>query len=187
MDLHPLEIKVIEGLKKLGGKGTASAIAEAAGIEKNQAERFAYSLSQKNLAILEKRVKEKPKLTELGKKYLGEGLPEKRILKELRENSQSLDRLVEKTGLDRKEAEACIGILKKNGWAVIRKGDRGLELEITEIGKIEANSKKDFQAELQNIADSGYVDENVLNQLKKRGLVEVASHADFTVELKEGV
>ncbi|HIK02680.1 TPA: phenylalanine--tRNA ligase subunit alpha [archaeon] len=185
MDLHPLEIKVIEGLKKLGGKGSAGAIAEAAGIEKPQAERFAYSLSQKGLAVLEKRTHQTPKLTKLGEQYKKEGMPEKKILKELLDGEQTLERLIGKTGLDRKEAEACIGILKKNGWAAIRKGDKGLELEITEIGKIEANSKKDFQTELQNIADSGYVDENVLNQLRKRGLVEVASHADFTVELKE--
>lgn len=184
MDLHPLEIKVIEGLKKLGGKGTASAIAEAVGIEKIQAERFGYSLSQKNLAILEKRVKEKPKLTGLGSKYLKEGLPERRILKLLKEDTQTFDRLITRTGLDRKEAEACVGILKKNGWAAIRKGDKGLELEITEIGKIEADSKANI---LQDIEEGLVVEEILLSALKKRGIVEIVEHTDFTIELKEGV
>ena len=113
-------------------------------------------------------------------------MPEKKILRELLDGEQTLERLASRAGLDRKEAEACVGILKKNGWAAIRKGEKRIELEITEIGKIEANNKADFQQSLKDIEDRLVVDENVLNQLKKRGLVEVASHVDFTVELKGG-
>src|SRR3989344_4904447 len=105
-------------------------------------------------------------------------MPEKKILRELLDGEQTLERLASRAGLDRKEAEACVGILKKNCWAAIRKGEKRIELEITEIGKIEANNKADFQQSLKDIEDRLVVDENVLNQLKKRGLVEVASHVD---------
>lgn len=148
MDLHPLEIKVIEGLKKLGGKGSASAVAEAAGIQKLQAERFGYSLSQKGLAILEKKVVETPKLTDLGRKYLSEGLPEGKILSALKKGPQNIMELADSTGLDKKEIEACFGILKKNGWAVIKKTEIGLELELTEIGKLESSAKNDLEKPL---------------------------------------
>ncbi len=187
MDLHPLEIKVIQGLKKLGGKGPASAVAESAGIEKTQAERFGYSLSQKGLAILEKRVRTSPKLTELGRKYLSEGMPEKKVLNSLKtEGILTIEKLAEKTALDKKEIEACIGILRKNGWAAIRKGPAGLELEITSIGKIESNNKSDLEAAISDIENGMEVNENVAEILKKRGLAEINTSAEYVLELKEG-
>ncbi|HIK00870.1 TPA: phenylalanine--tRNA ligase subunit alpha [archaeon] len=186
MDLHPLEIKVIEGLKKLGGKGSASVVAETAGIEKIQAERFGYSLSQKGLVVLEKKVTEKPKLTEFGKKYLKEGLPEKKIASVLKSGPQTLNELIETTGLSQQEIEACFGILKKNGWAVIRKGDLGIELELTEIGKLESKEKSDLENALEEINTGGFVQGEIVEPLKKRGVVEVGSHYEYKMELKEG-
>ncbi len=186
MDLHPLEIKVIEGLKKLGGKGSASAVAEAAGIEKIQAERFGYSLSQKGLIVLEKKVSEKPKLTELGKKYLKEGLPEKKIIFAVKRGHKTLNELIEATGLTQQEIEACFGILKKSGWAVIRKGDLGIELEATEIGKLEGGGKLELEKALEDIEAGEFIQEEIIQNLKKRGLVEIGTHYEYKMELKEG-
>ncbi len=186
MDLHPLEIKVIAGLKKLGGKGSASAVAEAAGIEKIQAERFGYSLSQKGLAILEKKTSEKTKLTVLGKSYLEKGLPEKRILFALKDGPKTLLDLTETTGLTKQEIEACVGILKKNALASIKKAEAGLELEITEIGKIEARGKGDLEEALENVEEGLEANPDILQSFKKRGIVEVGTHSEYKIELKEG-
>ncbi len=186
MDLHPLEIKVLEGLKKLGGKETASKVALASGIEKIQAERFGYSLSQKGLVNLEKKVTEKTKLTERGKEYLEKGLPERRILKAIESQRLNLTKISEITGLIEKEINASLGILNNNNYASLYTHDtEGLVLGITEIGKIYLREKGDVEQALEDISVEKAVESTIVAQLMRRGIAVLEGHTEYILELTE--
>jgi len=183
MELHPLEQKVLEGLKKLNGSGNAVEVASAAGIEKIQAERFGYSLSQKGLVKLEKKVEKQVELTELGKEYVESGLPESRVLKDLLNGKNTLVNVGKKLDLDMKELSAIVGIMKRNAWVAAIPGGGGLELELTGLGKDVAGKKLSSQVALETIASGGAVDEKIISDFKRRSLVVVDKKPLYELEL----
>lgn len=186
MDLHPLELKVIEGLKKLGGKGTAPAVAEAAGIEKTQAERFGYSLSQKNLLVLEKKEHETRSITGQGKEYLEKGFPEIRMLKEANGGITRIEEIQKKCELTSEEVSASIGILNNNGYARISTEDDGPHLTPTELGKNLLREKYDLSEKLKIVSEGGEIEKPFLSNFRRRKLIEISTHAEYVLELKEG-
>ena len=77
-------------------------------------------LQSKGLAKLHERQKRIVRITELGRKYAEIGLPERRALKLLVEKGRvSLDDLREVLSDD--ELRPIIGILRREGWAAVRK------------------------------------------------------------------
>jgi len=184
MDLHPLERKVLEGLKKLNGKGTAEQVAEAGGVEKIQAERFGYSLSQKGIVKLEKKESQVTGLTELGKKYLKEGLPEKKLLKTLGSDKKSIPDIAKAANLEQKEVSAIMGVLRKNAWVSAIPGEKGVELSLTGLGKTAANQELPTEKALSGVSKNEKIDEDTLSELKRRGLatVETKSHYELTLK-----
>lgn len=79
----------------------------------------------------------KRKIIELrknGKKYLKEGLPEKRLLKAVIEKSVSFDEAREKAGLDKDEFNVSLGILKRDNAIMIKedKISKSKEVEFLE-------------------------------------------------------
>lgn len=91
-------------------------------------------LQSKGLAKLHEKQKKIVKLTETGKRYAEIGLPERRALKLLVEKGKvTLDDL--KRVLSDDELKPIVGILRKEGWATVRKEDKKLVLEITEKAK----------------------------------------------------
>ncbi|MCD6476597.1 MAG: phenylalanine--tRNA ligase subunit alpha [Candidatus Aenigmarchaeota archaeon] len=94
-------------------------------------------------------------LTEEGKKYLKEGLPEKNLLKILPKNIQEI-----------KDKQIAIGWAKKNGWIEIRDGF----VSLTDIGKKAMKIKTDIEIALEQIEKKGISDLNDI--LLKRKLIE---------------
>ncbi|WP_099210297.1 phenylalanine--tRNA ligase subunit alpha [Thermococcus henrietii] len=95
--------------------------------------RAVLGLQAKGLAKLHERSERVVKLTETGKKYAEIGLPEWRAIKLLRERGKvTLDDLSEVLSDD--ELKPIVGLLRKEGWASVRKEDGKLVLEITEKG-----------------------------------------------------
>ncbi|HIK01564.1 TPA: phenylalanine--tRNA ligase subunit alpha [archaeon] len=178
MDLHPIESKVIKGLKTLGGKGSASEVAEAGGIEKIQAERFGYSLSEKGFVKLNKDVSDSLKLTKLGEKYLKKGLPERQILDALKTGLKSSKELAEELNIDENAIAACIGIFKKNAWAEVRKGDKGLVFEISELGKGLLE-----KGEFGSLASLSSLEPSQADELRRRGIVEKDEKTTYILEI----
>jgi len=187
MDLHPLERKVLEGLKKLNGKGTAEQVAEAGGVEKIQAERFGYSLSQKGIVGLEKKEVQVIGLTELGKKYLKNGLPEKKLLKTLGSDKKSISDISKAAGLEQKEVSAIMGVLRKNAWVSAIPGEKGVELSLTGLGKEAANQELPTEKAILLVSKNEKIDEELLNELKRRGLVTVEKKSHYELTLKSEV
>lgn len=186
MDLHPLERKVLEGLQKLKGEGSASEVAEASGIERIQAERFGYSLSQKKLVELKKVSHEKVEATELGGKYLKADLPEKKVLQELLKRPYPLAEVARVLDLTQNEISAVLGILKKNALVSAMPGEKGLMLEITSIGKEALENGLESEKALGRAVKGEKLEESELKKLRKRGLVEVETWSSYNLKLLAG-
>lgn len=97
------------------------------------------------------------RLTEEGREYLKQGLPEKRLL-------QLLPQRIQEISLDKKEI--AIAWAKKNGWIKLEQG----LLSLTESGKNALKGKTDVEKALEDIA--GCSDSKILDILIKRGIVE---------------
>ena len=183
MDLHPLERKVLEGLKKLKGMGTADEVAAAAGIEKIQAERFGYSLSQKRFAKLGKKVIGHGKLTPLGEQYMKKGLPEKRALKFIGTKKLTMSEFGHAMILDRKEMSATLGIMKQNAWLAVIPGDKGPVLQTTVLGQKIVKEKTPVEIALEKIAKGQPTGEQDVKTLVRRGLATVDTRTVYTLEI----
>ena len=186
MDLHPLEVKVIKGLEKVGGSASAQEVAKAAGIEKIQAERFGYSLSQKDLVTLEKSSEMVVTLTPLGEECLEEGLPEKKALLALKQKKGPLADVMERAAVPMNAISAVIGILKKNAYISAMPSDKGLELEITTLGEELLVKGIPAEAALKCLAEGKDVNDAQLAELKNRGFVKVDAKPSYTLTLKAG-
>ena len=103
------------------------------GLDQVAVMRSVLGLQSRGLARLEERSERIAKLTETGKRYAEIGLPEWRALAVLRERGKiTLDDL--RGVLTEEELKPIVGLLRKEGWASVRKEDGKLVLEITEKG-----------------------------------------------------
>ncbi len=108
-------------------------IVKATGLEQVAVMRAVLGLQARGLAKLHERSERIVKLTETGMKYAEIGLPEWRALRLLRERGKvTLDDLREVLSKD--ELKPIVGLLRREGWASVRKEDGKLVLEITENG-----------------------------------------------------
>ncbi|MEK6846066.1 MAG: hypothetical protein AABY26_04860, partial [Nanoarchaeota archaeon] len=105
-------------------------------------------------------------------KYKQEGMPEKKLLKALTGEFQSLSEITKKSGLEREEVDACIGILKRKVGIELQK-EKELMLKLGSQGKKilsegtleEQFLTKNFPLELEKLSD---VEKFSLEELKKR-------------------
>ncbi len=108
-------------------------LVQKTGLEQVAVMRAVLGLQAKGLAKLHERSEKVAVLTETGEKYADIGLPEWRALKVLREKRKvTLDDL--RDVLSEDELKPIVGLLRKEGWANVRKEDGKLVLEITEKG-----------------------------------------------------
>ncbi|AFL94553.1 phenylalanyl-tRNA synthetase alpha subunit [Thermococcus cleftensis] len=108
-------------------------LVKAANIEQVAVMRAVLGLQAKGLAKLHERSERVVRITETGRRYGKIGLPEWRALGILRERGKvTLDDL--KTVLSEDELKPIVGLLRKEGWANVKKEDGKLVLEITEKG-----------------------------------------------------
>ncbi|AMQ17758.1 phenylalanine--tRNA ligase subunit alpha [Thermococcus peptonophilus] len=129
-------------------------LVKESGLEQVAVMRALLGLQAKGLAKLHERSERVVKLTEIGKKYAQIGLPEWRALKVLREKGKvTLDDL--KDVLSEDELKPIVGLLRREGWANVRKEEGKLVLEITENGR-EA-SERPIDRALKLLAGRGEV------------------------------
>jgi phenylalanyl-tRNA synthetase alpha chain len=128
-------------------------------------------LSEKGLVEIEEQKENKIELTTAGTGAVENGLPETRMLKTLEEGNLSFEELQKKTGLNQQEFSVALGTNKKNAFIVIIPQENTKVIELTEVAK-EMAGENQLQKSLEKIHNNQPVKENVLNELKKRGLVE---------------
>ena len=119
MDLSTNEKLV---LKAIGtAEMTSGEVAEKAGLKIEAAAQAAYMLAEKGLATVMDEVSSQYELTDEGKKYAEEGLPERTIFKALPEDGISLSELKKK--FSPAAVSIAMGWLRQKGWAKFEKRD----------------------------------------------------------------
>lgn len=114
-EYHPHEIKVLKALDK---EYSPSEIAEATGLPVDAVLRAASWLKTKKLVEVKENIFDEVRLTDEGLKYLGEGLPERRIVDSIKGDECRLADIK----IGKKEIGIGLGWLRKKGLASLDKG-----------------------------------------------------------------
>ncbi|MBU3904698.1 MAG: phenylalanine--tRNA ligase subunit alpha [Nanoarchaeota archaeon] len=113
-------------------------------------------------------------LTEEGKKYLKQGLPEKNLLKSLPKSMKEISQLP--------GAIIAVGWAKKNNWIDVNNG----VADLTEEGKDALKSKSELEIALSDVNSKG--DSELSKILLNRKLIEEVKHKESEiVKNKEGL
>lgn len=183
--LHPLERKVLPVLSK---EKNFSEIVKLSGLKEIEVMRALQWLENKKvLKILSER-KKVVNLDTNGKKYAKEGLPERKFLSVLSDNFLDLSTVAKKSGLDKGEINACIGLLKRR-LAIDIKKEKGLMVKLGLQGKKFLERKtpeeeflnKHFPVDLDSVKD---LDKLALDDLlKRKGFLKIEETKDVSVQL----
>ncbi|MEM0014038.1 MAG: phenylalanine--tRNA ligase subunit alpha [Zestosphaera sp.] len=121
--LPPRQYRLIQCLATSEEALTVTKVGNMLGLRESDLMRDLAELESKSLVRLERRVSYSIKLSNLGLKYLEEGLPEERLLKHLqmRGGSAPLEDL-RKLGLNEDEVKAALGQLRKHRLVKLEKG-----------------------------------------------------------------
>ena len=157
--LSPMEKKLLLFLGEHGGR----AMPEDVDMEMVKTMNAASWLQSKGLVKREERLFKEYEITEEGKRFLEEGLPERRILKGVKKIS--LRELEEKFGRD---VAIAVGWAKRKGWCEISKEGDEKFLIVTEKGREEREKKQEEEEALERIESGETIDEEMASLLKKR-------------------
>lgn len=142
--LHPLETKILPLIEEKTKRSKLEQTKE--NIEKVEVARAIGWLENKEIITTEETIEKQIKLAKNGKKYKKNGLPEKKLLKEIQEKDLNFSNIQEKTKLEEDEINASIGRLRKKQTIEITDGN----IQITEKGK--------------NKLETGFLEENFLQK-----------------------
>ncbi|MBS3107605.1 phenylalanine--tRNA ligase subunit alpha [Candidatus Woesearchaeota archaeon] len=163
--LHPLERKVLPLLEQ--GISFDTLLAKATSMKEIELMRALQWLENKKVIDLKVDIKEVVDLDENGKNYLAEGLPERRLLSQVKKNTKVAD-----IDITKDELSAALGILRKKAAITIEKKSEGLFLSITPAGEkslqkesLEESFLKKLPIELKDLKDE---DKFALESLKQR-------------------
>jgi len=166
------ERTVLRGLIELGKKVPASEVAE---ITKQKYERVVSilnSLAGRGIVKLETREMTSYILTDEGKEYAREGLPESRLIKAIIDlgGTASLDEAVTRSGMSHKAKGIAMIWARRNGWVTISKQDGGTFLSLTS-NNIHSPVTQALELIAEDKEKSYQIDDSVLQQLIERNLV----------------
>lgn len=182
--LNPFEIKLLKSLDA-GKTYTIEEASEISGMKKDAVIKAVYMLAERGFVEVEEKVWKEYELTEEGLNYLTEGLPEEKIVFDLKEGKKSIKELEEKFG--KSVVGIAIGNLKKKDAIKIENG-------IVELIREPEFPEKSALEKLYSDR-TAKIDEKILKELKKRKLIREEEFKETVfkivkkpdVELKEKV
>ncbi|WP_421077142.1 phenylalanine--tRNA ligase subunit alpha [Methanothermococcus sp. Ax23] len=143
--------------------------------------RTALWLSGKELVEIIENKKEYVRLTERGEKALNEGLPERKIANYLKEKGVNSIPIKDLGNiLDKAEISPALGNLKKKKIAKIDKGN----IVIDNLDYVDEEEELLKKIKINNNLEE-YKNAKALDNLKKRGFIEVEEIVDRTIKLTE--
>ncbi|MBI5797329.1 phenylalanine--tRNA ligase subunit alpha [Candidatus Woesearchaeota archaeon] len=158
--LHPLERRIIPFLKN---NATLADLVKESRLQEVEVMRALQWLENKEVLKINTQTKETITLNRLGKEYKEKGLPERRLLEQIKKKKCTLQEIK----LEKTEINIAIGELKKKSAIQLEK-----EIEITEQGKKLAEKEwpeekflNTLPKETKNISPE---EKNIYEQLKKR-------------------
>jgi len=185
--LHDLERRAVPFLED---NMSLNDIEKKSGLSLVEAMRALQWLQNKGLLKIDEKEKEIAELDSNGKRYLEQGLPERRFLESIRKEQKSTGQIAKKLGLGKDELNACLGTLKSKAAIAINKG-KELLISITDAGRnlLEKDSLEEQFLKLEFPVDiAGLRDEQrfAFARLKKRkGIVRTRKTRDKTIILTD--
>ena len=128
--LHEYERKVLNVLSK---SNTLTDIAKASSLKEVEAMRGLQWLENKSIVNLSEDITQLVNLDVNGQRYLSEGLPEKRFLKNIGKDTP-VSEITKKANLTKEEVSICLGVLRSKAAISIKK-DKELLISILPSGK----------------------------------------------------
>ena len=151
-ELHIYEKKILKVLEASDGEVSPEEVCEAQDMNIKSVMSSAGSLASKDIIEVQKDVEEFVDLTDIGREYAENGLPEKRMLKALNEYEKiHMKDMAQKSGVDPAEVKIAIGWLLKKHWATIDKGN----IIITEEGRNAVSLEDNDEVLLKLILERG--------------------------------
>ncbi len=192
--LNNQEKRILSALYELDEEAKVEKIQEQTGLSQSGIMRPALNLQENDFLKIEKITRDQIFITEEGKKYLEDSLPERRALEGLsKENEIKLNELSEKTNIPQDKIGITIGWLKKKNWAKIEEKSGEKTLKITEEGLNASEEKGDdekllkiFQKEDKLFVED--IPENLrdeISNLKGRDLLETKERNQHKLSLSE--
>jgi len=168
--LHPLERKVLPLLDKFS---YLKDLVSASGLEEVQVMRALQWLQNKGIIEIKEESREVVNLASNGKKYIKEGLPEKKFLKLIKNKVMTISEINEKGQFAKGEVSVCMGVLKKKAAIIITKERSEIAVKILDNGKKllekgmfeEQFLQKEFPIEVNSLKEE---EKFSLENLKKR-------------------
>ena len=117
MELHALEVKILQALKG-GERLSIDDVAERTGISRDSISRASFWLASKGLIVIEEVDKRYVRLGPEGERFLKTGLPERSLIEFILKagGKASYDQVSELSGLRSEEMSIAIGWAKRKGW-----------------------------------------------------------------------
>ena len=188
-ELHIYEKKVLKGLESAGYETTPEEIVESQKMDIKSVMSAAGILESRGLIEVQKDVKDVVSLTDNGKQYAEQGLPERTILKSLGEkNSIPMKDIGKETGLNPSEIKIAIGWLLRKKWALINQGI----VEITDEGRQALDTDFEDEQFLKKLLEMQQVlffeptkiIKNGFNLLKQRkGIISVKKDVKYLLKV----
>src|SRR3989338_3179648 len=181
--LSEIEKKCLKAMEE--GKGySVSDISGRSSLNIDSVRRAISWLVQKGLVEQKTVTRKVAGLTKEGSKAAFEGLPERRMIASLAsEGKMQFNALKESAKLNEQEFNIALGINKRNAFISITKEGTTPLAEITEVGREFMRSRTDLENAIDKIANKESVDDGLLAELRKRGLVEEKESSDANVTI----
>lgn len=182
-DFHPLELKVLEALKRENRELPVEELAKSAGLDVQAASKAAFWLSSRGLCEVKEEVQERHVLTKRGQQVLADGLPEKNVLHAIAAEALSMQDLYELFGSE--QLNAALGRLRSAGLVKMSKGPSGgVALSITPQGsEWLSKNKSDIELALESVKAGKAPDAKYRGELLERGFVEKSARKSMSVSL----
>ncbi len=184
--LHPLERKVILYLKE---SKSVEELTSITGLKKIEVMRALQWLKNKKLVEVREEKQETITLDTNGKKYVETELPERRFLNAVGLKTTTLKEIEKKTGLDKNEISASIGILRRRNiiYAIKKKE---LEISLTDFGRKYLTTELPEERFLKklplNLNELNEEDLKIFNELKRRNkIIKIETKKEKTAQLTE--
>jgi len=169
-------------------------IAQAAGLKPEAATRAAFALEAEDLVEIAERTETSVSLTEEGRRYADEGLPEVRLYRAAVEASAddrpvALRELLGDAGLDGEAVDIALANYARKGYGSVERGEVAADPEADPDADAERRAIEALAAAegVDEDEDEGDLDagEGVLGQLERRGLVERDERTVRSVRVSE--
>lgn len=180
--LNENERKVLQALKDRG-TATTETLSQLTGLSKDAVEKASGWAETKGVVSFNEQVSQFYQLTDEGRTYTQEGLPEQNLRKLLLQGPQEIGKLKQTfQGLN-----IALAWIRRNNWADIKAGvikltEEGKNIETTPMSKVLKTLNKDTPTE-ESIFDEDSLD--IIDQLIKRNLVNKIEEVDRSLAITQ--